>query len=101
MLRTGTGIVQLRTSLLSVHGDVSRARGTLSTVLTVPSRSVKQDGLTRTTFPSAISVKIPLRLLSGHPSIHRTRVRLTRTFCTAGTTHTTFCPGVALSKALK
>lgn len=90
---------RMLTSLPTVHRDVHRARGTLYVLLERTPRAVGHDALRRRRLPSRFSMKVPLRLLSGHPSIGTTRVTLTGACCGAGSTHTTFCPRVAVDNS--
>lgn len=97
--RDGTTCTRMLTSVPTVRGDVHRTRGTVSVLLTRTPRAVGQKILRRRRLPRSFSINIPLRLLSGHPSIGTTRVTLTNACCGTGSTHTTFCPRVAVDNS--
>lgn len=101
MRRDGTTCTRILTDVPSVRRDVHRARGTLSAFLNRTPRTVGHNALRTRMLPARLSTNMPVRLLSGHPSMGTTRVTLTDYCCGAGSTHTTFCPRVALDNSTK
>ncbi len=100
ILQAKANVLQLESSLMSIRKSISETENALSSILALPSHSVKRNPLSEAEFPDSVSVGIPLQLLSNRPDVRQAEMELAQAFYATNMARAAFYPTITLSGSL-
>lgn len=84
-------------SVLTLEQQISETENSLSALLGVPSYKIERATLEEQSFPDALSVGVPLRLLQHRPDIRQSEAELKAAFYVTNQAYAAFYPSITLS----
>lgn len=100
ILQAKANVLQLESSLMSIRKSIFETENALSSILALPSHSVKRTPLSEAEFPDSVSVGIPLQLLSNRPDVRQAEMELAQAFYATNMARAAFYPTITLSGSL-
>lgn len=92
--------MKLEVSLQAILKSISETENAMSSVLAVPSQPIRRGNLADAVFPDAISIGVPLQLLSNRPDVRKAEMNLAQAFYATNVARAAFYPSIILSGTL-
>lgn len=100
VLQAKSSVMKLETSRLAILKSISETENALSSVLAMPSQTIRRVNLSDAVFPDTISIGEPLQLLSNRPDVQSAAMNLAQTFYATNVARAAFYPSITLSGTL-
>lgn len=89
--------MELEASRLAILKSILETENALSSVLAVPSQTIRRRTLADAYFPDTISIGVPLQLLSNRPDVRNAEMNLAQAFYATNVARAAFYPSITLS----
>ncbi|MFI3304340.1 MAG: TolC family protein [Rikenellaceae bacterium] len=97
VLQSEASKISLESSIISLEQQIIEMENTLSTILAVAPQHIKRGEMESTTFPSKLSVGVPLQLLSNRPDVRAAEYYLAEAFYATAEARSSLYPTITLS----
>ena len=100
VLQAKSSVMELEASRLAILKSISETENDLSSVLAMPSQTIRRGILEDAYFPDTISIGVPLQLLSNRPDVRNAEMNLAQAFYATNVARSVFYPNITLSGTL-
>ena len=100
VLQAKSSVMELETSRLGILKSISETENALSSVLAMPSQTIRRGNLGDVVFTDTISIGVPLQLLSNRPDVRNAEMNLAQAFYATNVARAAFYPSITLSGTL-
>ena len=92
--------MELEASHLAILKSISETENALSSVLAMPSQTIRRGNLSDAVFSDTIAIGVPLQLLSNRPDVRNAEMNLAQAFYATNMARAAFYPSITLSGSL-
>lgn len=100
VLQAKSSVMELEASRLSILKSISETENALSSILAIPSQTIKRGNLGDAVLLDTIAIGVPLLLLSNRPDVRNAEMNLAQAFYATNVARDAFYPNITLSGAL-
>lgn len=100
VLQAKSSVMELEASRLTILKSISETENALSSVIAMPSQTIRRGTLEDAYFPDTISIGVPLQLLSNRPDVRNAEMNLAQAFYATNVARAAFYPSITLSGTL-
>lgn len=100
VLQAKSSVMELEASRLAILKSISETENNLSSVLSMPSQTIRRGNLGDAVFPDTIAIGVPLQLLSNRPDVRNAEMNLAQAFYATNVARAAFYPSITLSGTL-
>lgn len=100
VLQAKSSVMELGASRLTILKSISETENALSSVIAMPSQTIRRGTLEDAYFPDTISIGVPLQLLSNRPDVRNAEMNLAQAFYATNVARAAFYPSITLSGTL-
>ena len=100
VLQAKSSVMELEASRLAILKSISETENALSSVLAMPSQTIRRGNLSDAVFPDTIAIGVSLQLLSNRPDVRNAEMNLAQAFYATNVARAAFYPSITLSGTL-
>lgn len=100
VLQAKSSVMELEASRLAILKSISETENALSSVLAMPSQTIRRGNLSDAVFPDTIAIGVSLQLLSNRPDVRNAEMNLAQAFYATNVARVAFYPSITLSGIL-
>ena len=100
VLQAKSSVMELEASRLAILKSISETENALSSVLAMPSQTIRRENLSDAVFSDTIAIGVPLQLLSNRPDVRNAEMNLAQAFYATNVARAAFYPTITLSGTL-